>query len=317
MIGVDDHSGVLQAAFCVHLTQLAQVLIMVIGEGLAILIDPAAQYAVHQRIALAFHLPAAVAEDVAHLRRANGVQHDGQVAAGGVFHADRQIQTAGSQPVLLIFHRTRPDRYIGKHICQIAMIFRVQHFIRAGKARLGQRGHMQPTNGHQAAQHIRPAGGVALVQHSLVADARGAGLVGVDTGHDHNFVLHLFLQRAQPGNIIQHRIFPIGGTGADDQQQFVAFSRKNFTDFFIVFGFLTLGFLRYRVHLDNFLRPGQFPSEFHIHYVVFPSLFDCFTSVWFLVKIASALGRKAHHALHGLLVSLCQRVPQLGKVGDK
>ena len=104
VIGVDDHSGVLQAAFCVHLTQLAQILIMVIGEGLAVLVHPPAQHAMNQRIALAFHFPAAVAEHVTCLRRPHGIQHHGQVAAGGVFHAYGQVQPAGGQPVLLVFH---------------------------------------------------------------------------------------------------------------------------------------------------------------------------------------------------------------------
>ena len=103
---------------------------------------------------------------------------------------------------------------------------------------------MQAADGHQAAQHIRAAGGVALMQHSLVADARSAGLVGVNAGNDDNLILHFFLQGTQAGNIVQHRVFPVGGAGADDQQQLVAFSRKDLADFFIVFGLLALGFFR-------------------------------------------------------------------------
>ena len=263
-----------------------------------------------QGVPFAFHFPAPIAEHMAHLCGANSVDHYRQIAAGGVFHANRQINAAGSEPVLLVFHGPCAHCHIGQHIRQIPMILRIQHFIRAGKARFLQHMYMQPANGHQPSQHVGAGVGIALMKHALVADAGGAGLIGINPWDDHNLVLHLFLNGAQTGDIIQHRVFPIRRAGTDHQQQLIAFSGEDGADCGVILRLLRLHGLREGIHVDYILRRGQFPFKFHIHLAISP-----FRSG--LVEIAPTLRGEAHHGFHGFRIAVFQRIAQGGKMVQK
>ena len=89
---------------------------MIVRLTLAVFIDRASEYGVGQRIALCLDLPAAVNKLVAVLCGVNRVEHDGQAAAGRVLHADRHVDAAGYEAVLLVFNRAGADGYVGHYI---------------------------------------------------------------------------------------------------------------------------------------------------------------------------------------------------------
>ena len=146
----------------------------------------------------------------------DGVHHDGEVAARGVFHADRQVKAAGREPVQLILYRSCADGDIAEHVRQVVVIFRVQHLVRAGKAGLGDHLHVHLAYCYQAAEHIRRAVWVGLMEHALVAVAGRAGLICVNARNDEYFVLNLLLNAAKARNVIEHRILAVGRAGAYD-----------------------------------------------------------------------------------------------------
>ena len=57
---------------------------------------------------------------------------------------------------------------------------------------------MQVTDCDNALEHVRIFVRVGLVEHTLVAGAVGARLVGIDTRYYDNFILYLVLDCAQP-----------------------------------------------------------------------------------------------------------------------
>lgn len=265
MVGVDDHRRVLQIALAVQVAQLAQVLIVIVGQRPAILVHRAAQDGVGQRVALAVYLPLGEQEGVGVLGRQYGVHHHRQVAAGGVLHAHRHVQPAGDEPVLLILHRARADGYIGEDVGQIVIVLRIQQLIRAGKAGLLQHPYVHPPYGDKPLEHVRLGVGVRLVQHALIAVAGGPGLVAVDPGHDEYLLLHPLLQRTQAAHILQHRVLPVGGARPDQQHQPVVLPCDDRPDLAVVFLFLPGQRLRHRIHILDSLRCGQLAPELHIH----------------------------------------------------
>jgi len=63
----------------------------------------------------------------------NGIHHDTQIAAGGIFHAHRRFNAAGGEPVLLVFHAAGTHGHIGQQVGKIPVVFRIKHFIGAGE----------------------------------------------------------------------------------------------------------------------------------------------------------------------------------------
>ena len=123
---------------------------------------------------------------------------------------------------------------------------------------------MHVPHGNQALDHIGLLRGVGLRSNSLVAVAGGAGLIGVDSGHNQDLVLDLFLNRHQAANIIQHRVLPIRRTGADNQKNSVVLSGENICNLLIPFGLRRSALLGQRNRLLHLLRSGEFPEKFHI-----------------------------------------------------
>ena len=64
---------------------------MIVGDGIAVFVDGAPENGVGQGISCGLHLPVSVNEILLHLSCHHGVQHDGQIAAGGIFHAYTDI----------------------------------------------------------------------------------------------------------------------------------------------------------------------------------------------------------------------------------
>ena len=84
-----------------------------------------------QRIAGRIDFPSSVNEVMRMLRCVNGVKHDREIAAGRILHAAGNVKAADSQTVLLVFDRTRADRYIGDQVIQIIPVLRIEHLIRS------------------------------------------------------------------------------------------------------------------------------------------------------------------------------------------
>ena len=215
-------------------------------------------------IAGGIHLPAPVDEGVGVLGGHDGIEHDGNVPAGGVFHAYGNVNAAGGQTVLLIFDTPRAHRHVREQVGKIAVIVRVEHFVGGGKAGACQHIGVQAADGDDALQHIGGFPGVGLVQKPLIAVAGGAGLVGVDPGNQNQLVRHRFLQFCQPLAVFQHRVFPIGRAWTDDQHHFAAFSGENVGNFLVPAGFDLRKFGGQGVLLLDLLGNGQFALENHI-----------------------------------------------------
>ena len=190
-------------------------------------VDITSQDRVSQLVARSLHLPPPVEEGMLPLGGLDGVEHHGQIAAGGVFHAHGHVDARGRQPVLLIFHTPGAHRHIGQKVAQIPVIRRIQHLVGGGKPRFRQHPGVEPPDGDDALEEVVFPLRVGLVQEALVALAGGAGLVGVDPGNQDQLFPHLLLQARQPGAVFQHRILPVGGAGADDEGHPAAPPRKN------------------------------------------------------------------------------------------
>ena len=236
VVGIDNDGRIEQAALLVTLVQADQILIVVVGDGLAGGILIAAHDGVGIGVTLALDLPAAVDEGMLVLSGGDGVHHDRDVAAGGVLHTDGDIQTAGGQTVLLILGRARADCDIREQVGEIAVIFGIEHFIGTAEAVVAQGGHMQLADGDDALEHIGSFVGVGLVEHALVAVAGGAGLIGIDTGDDHHAILHALLYAAQSADVIEYRLAVVGRAGADDEQEFIRFAAEDGCDLGVSFG---------------------------------------------------------------------------------
>ena len=133
------------------------------------------------------------------LRRLDGIEHNAEIAAGGILHADRHAYAARRQSVLLVLYRTRSHRDIGKQVAEIAVIFRIEHFIRADKSGFLNGTKVQTADRNKAFEQIRLLGGIGLGCHALVALAGGARLIGVDARDNDDLVLYyltLFYQNA-------------------------------------------------------------------------------------------------------------------------
>ena len=120
---------------------------MIIGNVASQLVHAAAQNRVGVRVSLGADLIGLINKIMPVLRGINRIKHHAGVAAGSVLHADRQIYTAGNQPMMLIFNRPCADRHISQNIIKIGMVVRVQHFVRGDKIRLLQNAKMHLADG--------------------------------------------------------------------------------------------------------------------------------------------------------------------------
>ena len=98
---------------------------MVVRQALVMLVDSTTQDGVGQRVALCLYFPAAVDELMTVLCCVYGVQHDGECAAGRILHADRYVDAAGNEAVLLVLNGTCADCNIGHNVGKVGQIFRV------------------------------------------------------------------------------------------------------------------------------------------------------------------------------------------------
>ena len=119
VVRVHNAGRILQISLCIELVEQLQILVMVVGQALVMFIDSAAQNAVSQRISLCLYLPASVDKLVAVLGSVNCVEHNGESAAGGVFHAHGHVNAAGYKAVLLILYRAGAYGDVGHNVGKI------------------------------------------------------------------------------------------------------------------------------------------------------------------------------------------------------
>ena len=217
VVGVHNDGGVVQAGLPIELQQVPEVLIMIIGMGAAEAVHIAPEDGVGEGIASGADFPVPVDEFLGALGRGDGVHHHGDITGGGVLHAHGDIQAAGHQAVLLVFHGAGADSHIAQQVRKIAVVCGIEHLFRTGEAGFPDDPHMELADGDDAGQEILLLFRIRLVEHALVAHALGAGLVGIDPGNDEKLFADLTVHFRQAGHVFQHRVFPVGGTGADDQ----------------------------------------------------------------------------------------------------
>ena len=167
--------------------------------------------------------------------------------------------------MLLILHRAGTHGHIGQDIVQILIILGIQHLIGTGEAGLLHHPHMQLPDGDEALEHIRLMLRVRLVQHTLVALAGGAGLIGIAAGDDENFILHLLLHPAQPLHIVQHTVRMVGRAGTDDQQQALVLAGEDIFQLNIPLFKAASHLPGEGIHLLHLGGDGELAHEFHVH----------------------------------------------------
>ena len=249
MVGIHNNCRILQLTFCVHINNDFQHLIMVVGEAVADGVNITAQNRMRQRIALSAYLPATEQKFLLMLRRRHTVEHNGQIAAGRILHANGNAYAAGNHTVELVLAGACADCGIAQQIGQIAENLRIENFLRTGQTGFFYHAHVHFADSDNTAQHILFTLGRRLVQHTLIAYADSTRLVGVQTRYDKNFVLHLFLQLGQTINIVQHSVLVIAGAGTDNQQKAVILACKNILYSLVTLQLQQLRSLTYRIIL--------------------------------------------------------------------
>ena len=103
------------------------------------------------------------------------------------------------------------------------------------------------------------------MQKPFIAVAGGSRFVGVNTGNQNQFILHPVLNFGQAVNVIAYGICPVGGTRSDDNEEFIAFSRKYIPDFRIFYRLDCGQFRRQRKLFLYLVRCRQFADIFKSH----------------------------------------------------
>ena len=117
MVCVNDNRGIFKLLLGgVHIIKRDQILIMIIRVADAVFVDTAAQNGVGKLITCGFYLPSAVQESVTALRRRNGVEHNGIIAACGIFHTAGHVHAACGKAVILIFYASCTHGNIGEQV---------------------------------------------------------------------------------------------------------------------------------------------------------------------------------------------------------
>ena len=188
MVYIHDHGRISQIPSGIKLRQTAKILIMIIGDSLTVFIHAASQDRVGEFVSRSLHVKSTVNKVVRMLGCGYGIQHNGKIAAGGVLHPYRDIHTAGGKPVLLVFHGTCADGFIGEHVVQITAVFRVKHFIGGRQSGFSHYTDMEPADRYDAGKKVRSLVRFRLMEHSLISVSRGTGLISVNSGNDHQFI---------------------------------------------------------------------------------------------------------------------------------
>ena len=72
---------------------------------------------------------------------------------------------------------------------------------------------------------------VGLADDAFIAFAGGPGFVRINSRNEYETVFYFFIDFAQTADIVADRVFVVGGTGADNDKEFIAFSGDDVADF--------------------------------------------------------------------------------------
>ena len=68
------------------------------------------------------------------------------------------------------------------------------------------------------------------MEHAFVAVACGAGLIGIDSRNDHQFIGNLVVYFFETVCVFAYSIFVVCRAGTDQNNKFIRLSGKNFAD---------------------------------------------------------------------------------------
>ena len=219
VVGIHDDRRVFKPPCLILVEEVSQVLIVIVGHAAPVPVRIAPKDRVRHGIARRLDLPPSVKEFLWALGRLYGIHHDLDIAARRILHPCGNPDAARHDPVQLVLHGARADRDIGQKVREIPVVFRIEHLLGAGKAGLADDSCVHLPDGDDARQHILFPRGIGLVEHSLVADALGPRLVRIDSGDDKYLFLHLLLDPGKPCHIVEDRVLPVRGAGADDKKE--------------------------------------------------------------------------------------------------
>ena len=168
--------------------------------------------------------------------------------------------------MLLILNRACPDSRVAKKIIHIFRIFRIKHFIRAGKTGFLKRAHMQFPNSYDTLENIGFFVWIRLMEHTLVTVSGRSGLIRINARNDKNFILYLFLNLYKSGNIVEYTVLIVRGARSDYKHQFVRFSAQYILGFNISRFYKLCHFSIQRIHLLDFHWNGKLSFKHHIHH---------------------------------------------------
>ena len=112
----------------------------------------------------------------------------------------------------------------------------------------------QFTTVYPAAGNDHSAVKLTISELEQVAFACGTRLIGIDAGHNDNFISNFLLDFAKSGQIVQHCIFIVCGTWTNDCEKFIRFACKNIFKFFVAGIFDCLKFCINRKLIADFFR---------------------------------------------------------------
>ena len=102
VVCVYDAGRILKISGVVKLKKLPEILIMIIWNRDAALIDGTAQDNMSQIVSGGLDVPSPVDKGMTVLCGVDGVQHNGKIAAGRILHSGGNVDSAGNKAVLLI-----------------------------------------------------------------------------------------------------------------------------------------------------------------------------------------------------------------------
>ena len=135
--------------------------------------------------------------------------------------------------MLLVLNGARANRNVRKYVGEIAVIFRVQHFVSGCKSIILDHAHMELTDCNKSLIHIRLLLRIRLMKHSLVAAAGGTRFVRVYTRYDHKLILYLLINLRKTAHILTYSVLAVRGTWSDNYKELFALSCDDIRNFFI------------------------------------------------------------------------------------
>ena len=129
MVCIYNACRIHQIAGIIHIDKTHQIFVVIVRNVLTMFINGTTQNCMCEWIARCCNFPVSVDKCLFCLCSNNRIKHYRKITACRVLHSGRNIHTAYSKSVLLVFNRTGTDCDIRKNICKEPVILRVEHLI--------------------------------------------------------------------------------------------------------------------------------------------------------------------------------------------